>query len=63
MPQSHMSFDEAIDLALRVQAKKTYLTHLTMHYNTPVTLAELEVYLAPYQGAIEVAHDGLTIEI
>ncbi|MDR3053010.1 MAG: hypothetical protein LBU48_04030, partial [Coriobacteriales bacterium] len=63
MPDTHHSIDGAIALAQRVGARTTYLTHLSMHYDTPITLAELEQKLAPYNGTIKVAFDGLTITL
>jgi len=63
MPQSHLSIDEAIELSQKVGARVTYLTHLAMHYDTPITLAQLEEKLKPYEGSIQIPFDGLTIEI
>lgn len=63
MPHSHHNIDEAIELSRSLQAKRTYLTHLSMHYDEPITLRELEQKLSAYEGTIHVAHDGLTIEI
>lgn len=63
MPASHLSIDEAIELAQNLQAKKTFLTHLTMHYDEPITAQELQLKLATYQGAILAANDGLEIEL
>jgi phosphoribosyl 1,2-cyclic phosphodiesterase len=63
MPQSHHSIDEAIALAQALAPKRTFLTHLTMHYDEPITLAELEKKLEPYQGLIAVAHDGMRLPL
>lgn len=63
MPHSHHSVDEAVKLSQQLQAKKTYLTHLSMHYDTPTTLVELKRQLSGYGGAIQVAYDGLRIGI
>ena len=63
MPHSHHSIDEAVELSQRLKARKTYLTHLSMHYGEPITLMELEQQLSVYEGAIQVAHDGLKIGI
>jgi phosphoribosyl 1,2-cyclic phosphate phosphodiesterase len=63
MPHSHHSVDEAIALAQRLRAKKTYLTHLSMHYDTPTTMKDLEERLDALDGTIAVAHDGLRIAI
>lgn len=61
MPQSHLTITEAIALAQQLGAKKTFLTHLAMHYDEPITAAELQELLAPYGGAILAANDGLEI--
>ena len=60
-PESHMNIEEAIELSLRIKAKKLILTHLAMHYSTPVTVAELrEKYC---RGAsVGLAYDGMVIE-
>jgi phosphoribosyl 1,2-cyclic phosphate phosphodiesterase len=63
MPHEHHSIDEAIDLAQELGARRSYLTHLAMHYDEPITLIELEKKLAFSQGSIRVAHDGLTISL
>lgn len=63
MPASHLSIDEAIALAQELGAKKTFLTHLTMHYDEPITAHELQQKLAPYGGAILAANDGLEIPL
>ena len=54
---------ECIEEALELNAGKLYLTHLAMHYDEPVTLAELEAYLKQYDGRVEAAADGLTFRI
>jgi phosphoribosyl 1,2-cyclic phosphate phosphodiesterase len=63
MPASHHTIDEAIALALRIKPARTYLTHLTMHYDEPITLAELEKRLRPYRGDIRVAFDGFSLTL
>ena len=53
---SHLSLPEALDVAARVGAERTYLTHLT-HDNSHAALeAELPAGIAP-------AYDGLTITV
>ncbi len=53
---THMSIAEALDVARRIGAPRTYLTHLT-HHNFHARLeAELPPGIAP-------AYDGLSIEI
>ena len=62
-PQGHLSIDEAIEQAKQLGAKKTFLTHLTMHYDEPITAYELQQLLTPYQGAVLAANDGLEISL
>ncbi|MEC4272670.1 MBL fold metallo-hydrolase [Adlercreutzia sp. R25] len=62
-PNAHHSVRECIEEGLELEAGTLYLTHLAMHYDTPITLAELEAYLAPYEGRVKVAADGLSIPI
>lgn len=62
-PDSHHSVQECIEEGLALNAGKIYLTHLCMHYDEPVTYAELMEYLKQYDGRVEVALDGMTIEI
>lgn len=62
-PESHHSVQETIEEGLTLGAGTVYLTHLAMHYDTPVTLAELETHLEPYGGRVRPAADGLTIAL
>ncbi|MCL2807541.1 MAG: MBL fold metallo-hydrolase [Coriobacteriia bacterium] len=57
----HLSVSEAIKQAEKLNAKKTFLTHLAMHYDEPITARELQDLLAPYKGKILAANDGLEI--
>lgn len=59
----HHSIQECIDEGLALGAKKIYLTHMCMHYDDPITYAELVEYLRQYEGRVEPAMDGLTFEI
>lgn len=63
MPESHHSIDEALALAQRLGPGKTWLTHLSMHYDTPITMAELDVRLAPLCGKVDAAYDMMTLAI
>ena len=63
LPEDHLSVDEALSIARDARPKEFYLTHLSMHYDTPVTNHELESYLAPFGGSFRVARDGLSIRI
>ena len=62
-PKTHHSIDEAIALAQRLQPRQTYLTHLAMHFDEPITLAQLEQRLPHCTCPITIAHDGLTIPL
>lgn len=62
-PNDHHSVQETIEEGFALDAGTVYLTHLAMHYDEPVTLAELEEYLQQYGGRVKPAADGLTIDI
>lgn len=54
--ETHFSVDEAIEVSLRIEAKKTYFTHMThdiVHYEASEKLPH----------GIEFAYDGLTFEV
>jgi phosphoribosyl 1,2-cyclic phosphate phosphodiesterase len=63
MPTTHHSIDEAIVTAQALRAGRTYLTHLSMHYSTPISSAELAERLAPFGERIQAAFDGLTLTL
>jgi phosphoribosyl 1,2-cyclic phosphate phosphodiesterase len=63
LPEDHLSVEEALSIARDIRPKDFYLTHLSMHYDSPVTNHELESYLAPFGGSFRVARDGLSISI
>lgn len=63
MPEDHLSVSEALEIAKQIEAKQTYFTHLSMHYDIPVTNAELEHYLANQGDHFHLAYDGLRIEL
>lgn len=62
-PEAHHSVQECIEEGLALDAGAIYLTHLCMHYDEPITCAELETYLEQYGGRVKMAKDGLTIPI
>lgn len=62
-PESHHSVQECIEEGLALDVGTLYLTHLCMHYSEPITLAELNEYLAPYDGRVRAAADGLSFAI
>lgn len=59
-PDAHHSIQECIEEALELDVGVLYLTHMCMHYDTPITYAELVDYLKPYRGRVLPALDGLT---
>ncbi len=63
LPEDHLSVEEALIVAKNVGPKHFYLTHLSMHYDSPVTNHELESYLAPLGESFRIARDGLSIRI
>ncbi len=63
LPEDHLSVEEALSIAQDVKPKHFYLTHLSMHYDSPVTNHELESYLASFGESFRVARDGLSIRI
>ncbi len=60
---AHHSVQECIEEGLALEAGTIYLTHLCMHYDEPITCAELEAYLERYEGRVKMASDGLTFSI
>ena len=64
MPQSHHSVDEALSTGRDLGVGELVLTHLTMHYDTPVTTLELEEKLAALEGgttSFRLARDGMEL--
>ncbi len=61
-PNSHMSTLEAIRLGKEIKAKKIVLTHLAMHYSTPITVVSLKKELDEYPNVF-LAEDGMTIKL
>jgi len=60
-PGEHLSFDEAVNLGQSLKVKQLYLTHISMHYDIPVTNIELEEIIQPYKGQVRLAYDGLKL--
>lgn len=61
-PKTHMSVAEAISLGQEIRANHTILTHLSIHYSTPVTSGELAAAVARHPG-VSVAYDGMVINL
>lgn len=61
-PTVHMSVTEALKLGRLVQARRTVLTHLSVHYSQPVTARELDAFLAAIPGAMA-GRDGMIFEL
>ncbi|ATW23640.1 MBL fold metallo-hydrolase [Candidatus Formimonas warabiya] len=61
-PHRHMSLEEAIQLGKKVKAGNTVLTHLAMHYSTPVTVAQLAEEISAHPG-VSLAYDGMVITL
>lgn len=61
-PHSHMSVDEAISLGCMINADKTVLTHMSIHYSQPVTAALLQEALSGFPDVLA-AFDGMTIDL
>lgn len=55
---THLSHEEAVALAGRIEAKKSYLTHLT-HHHTHVDREQM----LDSGSSIQIAYDGLEIEL
>lgn len=61
-PDSHMTVEQAVALGHTVRARKTFLTHLAIHYSVPVTTAELRQELTG-KPDVDIAYDGLTVDL
>ncbi len=61
-PHSHMNWQEAIALGESIRAKHTVLTHLAMHYSTPITATQLQEKLKDY-AQVSLAYDGMVLTI
>lgn len=62
-PNDHHSIQGCIEEGLALGAKKIYLTHMCMHYDEPITYAELAEWLKQYDGRVVAALDGMSFEI
>jgi phosphoribosyl 1,2-cyclic phosphate phosphodiesterase len=62
-PDEHLSVDAAIAEARALEVRSLYLTHLTLHYDEPVTCSELEEHFQPYGGTVNLAYDGTRLDL
>lgn len=62
-PNDHHSIQECIAEGLELEAHTIYLTHTCMHYDEPITHAELASYVAQYDGRVRIAMDGMKLAI
>ena len=62
-PNDHHNVQEAIEEGLLLDVGTLYLTHLAMHYDEPITLADLKRYLEQYKGRVLPAADGLALPL
>ncbi len=62
-PGQHLSFSEAIAIGQELEVQQLYLTHLAMHYDTPVTNRELASAIEPYGQGVRLAYDGLRLAL
>lgn len=61
-PEAHMSIEEAIELGEKVEARRTALTHLAIHYSQPVSSVDLAEEVAKFKNVV-VAYDGMQIKL
>lgn len=61
-PESHLSVGEAINLGREIKAQQIVLTHLSMHYSTPVTVAQLEEEIGD-DATVILAYDGISFNL
>lgn len=63
MPEDHLSVEEAVQIGRQMRPGRMFITHVSMHHDTPVTNRELESYLASFPDSFHLAYDGMCIEI
>ncbi len=63
LPADHLSVDEALAVARGLRVGRVYITHVSMHYDTPVTCDELAAHIRNVSGLdARLAYDGLWLE-
>ena len=60
-PSEHHNFEETVSTAREVNAGELYLTHLSMHYSTPVTNEKIENKIRATGEDIFLTYDGMRI--
>lgn len=63
MPTQHLDVDKAAGLADELGVGHCYLTHLSMQFDEPITLDELDAKLAARGTRTTAARDGLRIDL
>lgn len=63
MHEDHLNVDEAVEIGRELGVRRLCLTHLSMHYDTPVTCEELDAYLRGLGEGLLQGRDGLRIEL
>jgi phosphoribosyl 1,2-cyclic phosphate phosphodiesterase len=61
-PDRHLSVEQAVQMGIRLEAKKIILTHLSIHYSQPITTRELDQEVSAYSN-VAIARDGQIIEL
>ncbi len=62
-PETHLSFEETLNIAEELDVGTLFLTHLSMHHSQPITCREIEHLIRPYMGRVKLAYDGLRISL
>ena len=62
-PDQHLTVSQAVDVFEKIKAKALYLTHLSMHYATPVTSEEILSEIKAYKGKVRLATDGMRLSL
>ena len=61
-PDQHMSADQAIELGREIAARHTVLTHLALHYASPITDEELRSKISRHRQ-VSLAYDGMRFSL
>ena len=60
-PDQHLSVEQSIDIAEQLNIEQLYLTHLSMHYSTPVTSEQILYEIRKFNGNVRLATDGMRL--